>query len=188
MAEENSKDEEVLSDKEKIEQSAPNEEEHLNYQNNEKGNQEKFFLALDEANRWSRHVDNYFWAISSFVVSGQVIIAYHYYNLQEGSIILLIPLSMIIGWILFNQFIRNTKSQLKYLNKVINRYENCLGIDVVPNFEKPGTEGFDFLKLMTIMYPCSVIFWIIIFLIKVIGLLSFKHLCLFLELLLLFTG
>lgn len=113
-------------------------------------------IALDEANRWLRYIDNFFWITSSFVMVGT-----GYATLKalewagDSKKVLIIGSIMIAGWILFLFFKRNIAKQSNRYFDLVNFFEQRLEIDILP--ERPNAI---FGKIMTIVAILSIILWI----------------------------
>jgi len=104
-------------------------------------NQENKRLALEEASRWHQYIDNFFWILSSFLLTGTGFAVSQALEWDgENWKILILGSSMLLVWFWYRQFHKDIMLKiLFYLNK-INTLEKQLAIDVLPKemseFEK----------------------------------------------------
>jgi len=105
-------------------------------------NDEKRKFAIEELNKWGKHIDNFFWQISSLLIGGT---AYAFVKVgkkvlgKEKDIwIIIISIIVIVLWYLYLLFMKYISlKQLEYATK-INKLEKKLfknnqKIDILPN-------------------------------------------------------
>ncbi len=108
---------------------------------------EKIKYALEELNRWLRHIDSHLWQISSILLIGNVYALKIVLDDKNVKIIfvIIIGISFIFLWNLYLKFLKNLalKTQ-KYLNEA-NKKEKHL-IEILPNkvgeFEEELSEDY----------------------------------------------
>lgn len=98
---------------------------------------ENLRLALEEANRWYRHIENFTWALTALLLlgTGSAIIKAEVMKGENPKVIFL-GVIMIIIWYLYAMFLKHIWLQSQYFLKKINQLERGLGIDVLPQKEK----------------------------------------------------
>lgn len=91
-------------------------------------------LALEEACRWYRHIDNFFWALSSFLLigTGFTVSKALEWNGKNWKIVIL-GFIMLFVWYLYRQFLKDTMEKIQFFLDIINTYEEYIRIDVLPN-------------------------------------------------------
>lgn len=90
-------------------------------------------LAFEEANRWFRQIDNFFWVLSSFLLIGTgfaVSMALEWNG--EDCKILILGSSMLLMWFWYMNFLKDTLEKTQFFIKKINVLEEKLKIDVLP--------------------------------------------------------
>ncbi len=115
-------------------------------------------IALEEANRIFLHIDNFYWALSSFILAGTgfaVSKALDWGGKNEGVVIL--GIIMIAAWILFLLFSQNISNKAEFYETRVKYYENKLKIDVLSANEIKG--GVPFRNLMIIAAYSSCFIW-----------------------------
>ena len=119
-------------------------------------NPQNLRLALQEAYRILLHIDNFFWVISSFWITGTGIAIFKAFewNGKDGNIIIL-GLIMIGAWILYWFYMKSILNQSKKYLYSANYYEKQLGIDVLPPEGIKG--GIMFKKVMECVAIASIL-------------------------------
>ena len=115
-------------------------------------------LALEKSGKYLRHIDNFYWALSSFLLFGTGIAvgrALKWRNGENWEIIVLGSI-MIALWILFLLFTRNTIYKSKHFASRFDYCQKELKIDILPEQTKVG---FTFIKIMIIMACLSFCMW-----------------------------
>ena len=122
-------------------------------------------LALEETNKWLRHIESYYWIVSSFWMGGSGYAVFKAINWKgKDGHILLIGIITIVAWILFFFYSRFIQIQsLEFLSRA-NHLESKLSIDILP--EKQNKYSFFWLmKYVTggtiIIMSCFIVQYII---------------------------
>lgn len=90
-------------------------------------------LALDEANKYMRQIDNYFWAISSFVTAGTGFAILEALEMNgENYKVIILSCFMSLVWLWYRWFLRDTMTKIIFYQTRANFYEEKLGIDILP--------------------------------------------------------
>ncbi len=98
-------------------------------------------LAYQEANRWLRHVERYFWLISSFWMLGSGFIIHQAIEWEgQNWRVLIIGLSTIVAWILFQRYSKHILKQSVACMERANSLELILSIEILP--KDPIKGGF----------------------------------------------
>jgi len=115
-------------------------------------------LALEEANRWLRFLENFFWIISSFWMVGTGIAFFKAFewNGQKGQVII-ICFIMILASILFSSFNKNIIKGSKKIKDRVKYYENELEIDIL--HKNQIKSGVQFKTIMNIFAFLSIVIW-----------------------------
>lgn len=117
-------------------------------------------LALDETNRWFRHIDNFYWALSSFLMlATSIAVAKALEWNGKNQSVLIFGVIMIAIWILFLLFTRNSNSKVKFYLKRINHFEQKLKIEVLPERVDEIKGGISFGTIMIIVAYSSCLIW-----------------------------
>jgi len=113
-------------------------------------------LGLEEAHRYLRYIDNFFWILSSFMMIGTGFAFSEALEWGGESMkILIMGIIMIVGWVLFLFFKKNIIKQSDRYFHLINFFERRLEIHTLP--EQPNAI---FGTIMTIVACLSIALWI----------------------------
>lgn len=120
-------------------------------------------LALEEANRWLRYTDNFFWILSSFLMIGTGLAVSKAFEWNGGNCqVLIMGIIMIAAWILFLMFKRNIFKKSKHWITRVNYFEKELAINILPEElikGEPEKCAIEFVSIMTIVACTSILLW-----------------------------
>jgi len=110
-------------------------------------------LALEEVNRWYRHIDTFLWALSSFLLIGTGFAISQAIEMNgENWKIIILGSVMLLVWYWYRKFLKDILLKVQYFMKITNKLEKELGINVLPE----GKD--DFVKeLDSDIFPSSII-------------------------------
>lgn len=99
---------------------------------------EKLKYALEELNKWMRHMENFLWGVSSILLTatiGSFFVAIKYLN---SELLYVIGLGIIICiiWSWYKNFLTDITNKIENIYKRINNYEKDFNIDILPDIKE----------------------------------------------------